>query len=171
VGIGGVQVAVGFASSTDNFDGNVDALTIAHITTKTIYNFEPPCQESDGNGNFQGQQQDNFQFDNDGCKDGDQNNVQSNNRGDGQSFQSTSINTVKMDTVANTLTITGIGVSKRVPVSFVFAAGRNRSNNSGLSQFRLQRWLLKRRHSDQRNGTPTLDKQTILKSTFLFFFH
>lgn len=121
-GIGGVRVAVGFASSTDNFDGNVDALTIAHTTTKTIYNFESPCQESDGNGDFQGQQQGNFQFDNDGCQDGDQNNVQSKNRGDGQSFQSTQINTVKTDTAANTLTITGIGISKGVPVSFVFTA-------------------------------------------------
>ena len=105
------------------------------MTTKTIYNFEPPCQESDGNGDFQGQQQGNLQFDNDGCKDGDQNNVQSGNRGDGQSFQSTQINTVKMDTVANTLTITGLGVSKGLPVSFVFTAISTGPTTPGWASF------------------------------------
>jgi hypothetical protein len=120
--IGGVRVAVGFASSTDSFDGNVDALTIAHPTTKTTYNFEPPCQESDGNGDFQGQQKANFNVDNDGCMDGDQNQVSSTNRGDGKTFQSTRIDTTTFDSVAHKLTITGVGVSGGVPVTFVFVA-------------------------------------------------
>lgn len=80
------------------------------------------CHESDGNGDFQGQQSGNFNSDNDGCMDGDQNQVSSTNRGDGKDFQSTQIDTTTFDPVANKLTITGIGVSGGVPVTFVFIA-------------------------------------------------
>jgi hypothetical protein len=122
--LGGLRVAVGFASSTDNFDGNVDAVTIAHSTTKTTYNFEPAeCKESDGNGDFHsGHGEGNFNFDNDHCMDGDQNQVSSSNRGDGQSFQSTQINTVTMDSATRSITITGLGLSGGLPVAFTFAA-------------------------------------------------
>ena len=84
----------------------------------------PPgaCQEADGNGNFQGQQQGNFQFDDDGCLDGDQDNVQSTNRGDGRDFHSTQITSVSIDNVAHTITIAGVGVSGGVAVTFVFTA-------------------------------------------------
>lgn len=83
------------------------------------------CQESDGNGDFQGQQSGqhgNFNFDNDGCIDGDQNQVSSTNRGDGKDFQSTQINTASFDPLANTITITGVGTSGGVPVAFTFVA-------------------------------------------------
>ena len=84
----------------------------------------PGCGESDGNGDFQGQQHGNFNFDDDGCQDGDQDNVQSTDRGDGRDFQSTRIDTVRIDSVgsANMITITGVGVSGGSPVSFVFTA-------------------------------------------------
>lgn len=82
----------------------------------------PGCEESDGNGDFQGQQQGNFNFDQDGCMDGDQDNVQSSNRGDGRDFQSTHIDNVRTDNTAHTMTITGTGVSRGAPVSFVFVA-------------------------------------------------
>jgi hypothetical protein len=84
----------------------------------------PPgvCQEADGNGNFQGRQQGNFQFDDDGCLDGDQDNVQSTNRGDGRDFHSTQITSVSIDDVAHTITIAGAGVSGGVAVTFVFTA-------------------------------------------------
>lgn len=80
------------------------------------------CQESDGNGDFQGQQNGNFNFDNDGCIDGDQNQVSSTNRGDGRDFQSTQITTSTFDATANTVTITGVGTSNGIPVTFVFVA-------------------------------------------------
>jgi hypothetical protein len=82
----------------------------------------PPCTESDGNGEFQGQQHGNFAFDNDGCKDGDQNEVSSSDRGDGKDFRSTQLNTVQYDAVAHMITITGVGVSAGRTVTFVFTA-------------------------------------------------
>lgn len=82
----------------------------------------PVCPESDGNGDFQGQQNGNFNFDNDGCRDGDQNQVSSTNRGDGKDFQSTQIDTTSFDPATNTLTITGLGTSGGVPVAFTFVA-------------------------------------------------
>jgi hypothetical protein len=82
----------------------------------------PGCGESDGNGDFQGQQQGNFQFDNDGCLDGDQDNVQSTNRGDGRDFQSTRIDGVRIDNTTHSITITGAGVSRGLSVTFVFVA-------------------------------------------------
>jgi hypothetical protein len=80
------------------------------------------CNEADGNGDFQGQQKGNFSFDNDGCMDGDQNNVQSTNRGDGRDFHSTQINTASFDKATNSITITGVGVSAGLPVAFTFVA-------------------------------------------------
>lgn len=40
-GPGGVRLAVGFASPTDNFDGNVDAVVIRVNSTTKTYDFEP----------------------------------------------------------------------------------------------------------------------------------
>jgi hypothetical protein len=80
------------------------------------------CQESDGKGDFQGQHPGNFQFDNDGYIDGDQNQVSSTNLGDGKTFQSTSISTTSLDTLAHTVTITGLGTHGGVPVAFTFVA-------------------------------------------------
>lgn len=97
----------------------------------------PGCEESDGNGDFQGQQHGNFSFDNDGCQDGDQDNVQSTDRGDGRDFQSTRIDTVRVDSVgnANMITITGAGVSGGVPVSFVFVAVETSPTTPGWVSF------------------------------------
>jgi hypothetical protein len=83
---------------------------------------QPECQEGDGNGDFQGQQQGNFSSDNDGCKDGDQDGVRSTNRGDGKDFQSTQINSTTFDSAAHSITVTGLGLSGGLPVSFVFVA-------------------------------------------------
>jgi hypothetical protein len=83
----------------------------------------PVCPQSNGTGNFQGQQGNgNFNFHNDGCRDVDKNQVSSTNRGDGKDFQSSRIDTTSFDPVANTLTITGIGTSGGVPVAFTFVA-------------------------------------------------
>jgi len=40
-GLGGVRVLVGFASSSDVFEGNVDGFTIGVTGTETTYDFEP----------------------------------------------------------------------------------------------------------------------------------
>jgi hypothetical protein len=121
---GGVRVAVGFASFFDTFDGNVDALTVGVKAQNITYNFEPPtCKESDGNGDFHsGQGEGNFKFDGDGCKDGDNNSVQSTNRGDGRDFQSTQVDSIQYNDLGNTVTITGVGTSNGRPVAFVFVA-------------------------------------------------
>jgi hypothetical protein len=78
-----------------------------------------PCHEADGNGDFQGQQRGNFQFDEDGCIDGDTDHVDSSNRGDGKDFHSTQIQSTQIDAVAHTITITGLGLAGGLPVSFV----------------------------------------------------
>jgi hypothetical protein len=122
--IGGVRVAVGFASSFDNFDGNVDALTVAHVTTKTTYNFEPvQCHESDGQGDFQGDHgKGNFKHEGDGCLDGDNDSVDSTNRGDGRDYHSTQVDSIQYNNLGNIVTITGVGTSNGIPVTFIFVA-------------------------------------------------
>jgi len=78
------------------------------------------CHEGDGNGNFQGNNGNgNVESDSDGCLDGDENHVNSDNRGDGKDFHSTKIDSVALNSLGNTLTIAGTGTSAGVPVTFV----------------------------------------------------
>jgi hypothetical protein len=121
-GIGGLRLAVGFASPTDRFDGNVDLVTVGVNGSSTGYDFEPPppCHEGDGNGHFRGDHGDgNFEGDSDGCRDGDEDHVDSDNRGDGKDFHSTSIDSVTLNSLGDTLTIAGSGTSAGAPVTFV----------------------------------------------------
>ena len=69
------------------------------------------CHGDKGDGDFSG--------DSDSCKDGDQDQVDSNNRGDGQDFHSTQINSIALDSLTHTVTVTGIGTSGGYPVTFV----------------------------------------------------
>lgn len=126
-GLGGLRVAVGFASPTDQFDGNVDMVTVGVNGSSTSYDFEPTtCREADANGDFHGNHGDgDFKVDNDNCEETGQggngeggDNVQSTNRGDGKDFQSTTIDSTTFDDVANTVTITGLGTSGGNPVAF-----------------------------------------------------
>jgi hypothetical protein len=134
-GLGGLRLAVGFASSTDNFDGNVDMVTVGVSGRSTSYDFEPPpiCSEEDGGGDFQDQngQHGDVHMDNDNCEesghggngDSDQGDrVDSSNRGDGKDFHSTSIQSTNSDTAAHTMTITGVGTSNGIPVAFTLVA-------------------------------------------------
>jgi hypothetical protein len=78
------------------------------------------CHEGDGNGHFKGNNGDgNFQSDSDGCRDGDEDHVDSDNRGDGKDFHSTKIESTSLNSLGNTMTITGAGTSAGVPVTFV----------------------------------------------------
>jgi hypothetical protein len=94
------------------------------------------CQEGDGNGDFQGNHGNgNFAMDSDSCKDGDSDSVQMSNRGDGQSFQSTSINSMSFDPLTNTQTITGVGTTNGVPVTFTFLAIESGPTSPGWVSF------------------------------------
>jgi hypothetical protein len=78
------------------------------------------CHEGDGNGHFRGDHGDgNVDSDSDGCIDGDKDHVDSDNRGDGKDFHSTSIDSVALNSLGDTLTITGTGTSAGTAVSFV----------------------------------------------------
>jgi len=81
------------------------------------------CNEGDGGGNFHGDRGDgDFSFDSDGCIDGDQDRVDSQNRGDGKDFHSTRIDSIAIDSLGHTLTIQGVGTSAGIPVAFVLVA-------------------------------------------------
>jgi hypothetical protein len=125
--LGGLRLAVGFASPSDQFDGNIDLVTVGVNGTSTAFDFEPStCREADANGDFHGNHGDgDFKVDNDSCEETGQggngegtDNVQSSNRGDGQDFQSTSIDSTTYDGPTNTMTITGTGVSAGNPEAF-----------------------------------------------------
>lgn len=132
--LGGLRLAVGFASPTDQFDGNVDMVTVGVNGSSTAYNFEPPtCKEADGNGDFHSQdgRHGDTHVDNDKCEESgvggngesDQgDSVDSTDRGDGQDFHSTSIESTQFDAVAGTVTITGVGTTNGAPVAFTFIA-------------------------------------------------
>jgi hypothetical protein len=78
------------------------------------------CHEGDGNGHFRGDHGDgNVDADSDGCIDGDQDHVDSDNRGDGKDFHSTSIDSVTLNSLGNTLTIAGSGTTAGAPVTFL----------------------------------------------------
>jgi hypothetical protein len=83
----------------------------------------PECSEGDGEGHFHGDKGDgDFQADGDGCADGDQNQLTSSNRGDGNDFQSSQITFVGVDPLTNTLIMSGLGTSNGVPVEFTMVA-------------------------------------------------
>jgi len=84
---------------------------------------ETGCHEGDGDGQFHGDKGDgDFHFDSDGCLDGDQDQIDSNNRGDGHDFHSTRIDSIAVDSPTNTVTIAGAGTSNGSPVTFTLVA-------------------------------------------------
>jgi hypothetical protein len=140
-----ITFASGFTASPGqgvhdlDFD-NTGNVYVDDLAAGQIWKFttsHPCCQESDGNGDFQGQngQNGNFNFDNDGCMDGDQNQVSSTNLGDGKDFKSTQISTTKFDSVAHTVTITGLGTHGGVSVAFTFVAVETGPTTPGWVSF------------------------------------
>jgi hypothetical protein len=123
-GLGGLRLAVGYASPTDQFDGNIDMVTVGVNGSSTSYDFEhSTCREADGHGHYKGHDgngQGDFSFHH-GCREGDDD-VHSSDRGDGKDFHSTRVDSVQYDGAANTMTVTGVGLAGGVPVSFVFVA-------------------------------------------------
>jgi len=94
------------------------------------------CGESDGEGDFNGDHgHGHVAVDNDGCKDGDNDQVQMSDRGDGHDFQSTSFNSVSFDPLTNALTITGLGTTNGVPVAFTLVAIESGPTTPGWVSF------------------------------------
>ncbi len=79
------------------------------------------CQEGDGGGEIHGKGGGNasFQSDEDGCKDGDVNGEQFKDPGSNEDFQSTELRSVQHDNVARTMTVSGVGLSNGLPVTYV----------------------------------------------------
>jgi hypothetical protein len=99
------------------------------------------CHESDANGDFHGQGdfqglngKGNVKLDDDKCE---PNEVSSSNLGDGKDFQSTSISTVSFNTLAQTVTITGVGTHGGVPVKFTFVGLETGPTTPGWVSFAL----------------------------------
>jgi len=105
-------------NTTDGFAATEYTRELAGPATRA----PPVCQESDGDGEFQGQQHGDFHFSNDSCIDGERDHVDSNNRGDGRDFHSTEIQRAEYDNNAHTLTITAIGTTNGMPVAFTIIA-------------------------------------------------
>lgn len=85
--------------------------------------FKAQCQENDGDGEFEGNHgHGHFHHDLDDCEDGNPRKVSSKDRGDGNDFESTSIQSAQLDKITRTVTIIGLGTSGGLPVSFTYIA-------------------------------------------------
>ncbi len=90
------------------------------------------CHESDGDGTFCGTAgRGDFHFDSDGCLDGDQGSVKSQNRGDGKDFSPAESKTISLDSLGTALTIQGVGTSGGLPVAFVMIATASTPTSPG----------------------------------------
>ncbi len=79
------------------------------------------CHEADASGTFSGPQggQPNFQSDEDSCEDHDQDGEQMKDPGSGEEFHSTQVQSLRFDDSIGTVTISGLGVSNGLPVTFL----------------------------------------------------
>jgi hypothetical protein len=115
-------------------DNTVNRLRVANQTSGPCLSRSAgsSCHEGDGGGDFQGNRgKGDVRLDSDGCLDGDQDTVDSNNRGDGKDFHSTRIDSISLDSLGTTETIRGAGSSGGVPVTFVLVAVESSSLTPG----------------------------------------
>jgi hypothetical protein len=79
------------------------------------------CHPADGNGTFAGPQgsQPSFQSDEDSCEDGRPDGEQMKDPGSGEDFHSTQILSLRFDDSTGTVTISGLGISNGLSVSFL----------------------------------------------------
>ena len=112
-----------YPSSTDsNAQQNCVHTDIAHQTSGFGI-AAPPCRESHGQGDFQGTNgKGSFSFNRDHCLNGTNDGIDSSNRGDGKSFQSTTVDSVLYDDTAHTMTAAGTGTVNGIPVAYTFVA-------------------------------------------------
>src|SRR5436853_1906278 len=109
--------------------------------------FRSTCQEKDGEGAFNGNHgKGHFHFDKDHCKDRDPEGVWASDRGDGNSFRSTEIQSAQFDPTIRprSITITGLGtvievnslgISVAIPVAFTLVAVETGPITPGLVSF------------------------------------
>ena len=120
-GIGGLRLAVGFASAIDNFDGNVDMVTVGVQGQSTSYDFEPPsaCKRGDGDGDFEDKDghKHHGQFHGNSC---DNQGGEKDDDDQGRHFESNSVSssTFTADDNSQTLTMIGTGLDGGLPVGF-----------------------------------------------------
>ena len=120
-GVGGVRLAVGFASDIDNFDGNIDMVTIGVQGRSTSYDFEPPsaCKKGDGDGDFEDKDghKHHGQFHGNSC---DKQGGEKDDDDQGRHFESDSVSssTFAADDDSQTLTMIGTGLDGGLPVGF-----------------------------------------------------
>ena len=120
-GVGGVRLAVGFASPTDLFDGNIDMVTIGVRGQSTSYDFEPPsaCKKGDGEGDFEDKDghKHHGEFHGNSC---DNQGGEKDDDDQGHHFESNSVSssTFTADDNSQTMTMTGTGLDGAVPVGF-----------------------------------------------------
>jgi hypothetical protein len=89
--------------------------------------FKAKCQTDIGDGEFEGNHgHGRFHHHGHGpfiqCQDGTPDEVSSRDRGDGKSFQSTSVQSIQLDRFTRTVTFIGLGTSGGLPVSFTYIA-------------------------------------------------
>ena len=118
-------------------DNTVNKLRVANQTSSCLPNSgQHECHEGDGGGEFRGDHGNgDFNFDGDGCLDGDQDSVDSNDRGDGEDFHATRIDSIALNGSGTTETISGVGLSGGVPVSFVFVVAQASALTPGVVTF------------------------------------
>jgi hypothetical protein len=126
-GVGGLRLAVGFASPTDNFDGNIDMVTVGVGGRNISYDFEPPsgCQKGDADGDFEDNNghKHHGKFHDDSCENGG-GRVEDDDGDSGKHFESTSVNsaTFTFNADSEILTMVGSGLDNGIPVGFTMIA-------------------------------------------------
>jgi hypothetical protein len=128
-GVGGLRLAVGFASNFDNFDGNIDMVSVGVKGNTTSYDFEPAsgCRRGHGDGDFDDDKdhhKHHAHVDHDSCKHDDKHDVEEDNLDSGRHFESTSVDSATFTSDANSqaLTMTGTGLHDGLPVGFTMIA-------------------------------------------------
>jgi len=120
-GVGGLRLAVGFASPADLFDGNIDMVTVGVLGQSTSYDFEPPsaCKKGDGEGDFEDKDghKHHGEFHGNSC---DNQGGEKDDDDQGHHFESNSVSssTFTADDNSQTMTMTGTGLDGAVPVGF-----------------------------------------------------
>jgi len=98
------------------------------VSLPTTLSGEPgeSCHEGDGEGQVGDSQSQtgaaSFKFDADPCDDGAPESVSEQDPGRGTDFHSTQVQSVAFDDVAHSVTVTGLGTNKGLPVTFVMVA-------------------------------------------------
>jgi hypothetical protein len=119
------------AESVPNL-GGVGGELFNLVDAAPAYDFNPAlqtpqfskCHESDGAGQIVGERGGaaSFTFDQDSCEDGDAATLSTQDPSSNTDFRSTQMSSIVFDDIAHATTITGDGLDRGVPVTFVMTA-------------------------------------------------